>query len=98
MLLPSPGWILLHWDAIRWRMQQSWMQRLLGMRNPFAVFRSNNADSAEILLGRLLLTARSKSHSSRLEASRVLQTVEAYLSESEDVEVRALVKRYLSES
>jgi hypothetical protein len=98
MLLPSPGWILLHWDAIRWRMQQSWTQRLVGMSNPFAVFRSNSGDSAEIRLGRLLLAARSESHGSRLEHSRVLPTIEAYISESEDVEVRALVKRYLSES
>jgi hypothetical protein len=97
MLLPSPGWILLHWDAIRWRMQQNWMQRLLRMRNPFAVFRSNSADSAEIRLGRLLLAASTESHRPRLEESRVLQTIEAYISESEDVEVRALVKRYLSE-
>jgi hypothetical protein len=98
MLLPSPGWILLHWDAIRWRMQQSWIQRLLGMRSPFAVSRSNSGDSAEIRLGRLFLAARSESHSSRLEESRVLQTIEAYSSESEDVELRALVKRYLSEA
>ena len=98
MLLPSPGWILLHWDAIRWRMQQSWMQRLLGMRNPFAVFRSNSGNSPEIRLGRLLLAATSEPHRSRLEESRLLQTIEAYISESEDVEVRALVKRYLSES
>jgi hypothetical protein len=98
MLLPSTGWILLHWDAIRWRMQQSWMQRLLGMRNAFAVFRRNSRDSAEIRLGRLLLAATSESHRSLLEHSRVLQTIEASFSESEDVEVRALVKRYLSES
>jgi len=78
-------------------MQQSWMQRLLGMRNPFAVFRSNSGDSAEIRLGRLLLAAKSESHRSLLEHSRVLQTIEAYISESEDVEVRALVKLYLSE-
>jgi hypothetical protein len=98
MLLPSPGWILLHWDAIRWRMQQSWMQRLLGMRNAFADFRSNSGDCAEIRLGRLLVAARSESHRSRLEESTLLQTIEAYISESEDVEVRALVKRYLSEA
>ena len=98
MLLPSSGWILLYWDAIRWRMQQSWMQRLFGMRNPYAVFRSNNGDSAEIRLGRLPLAAWSEAHRSRLEESRVLQTIEAYIAESEDVEVRALVKRYLSEA
>jgi hypothetical protein len=79
-------------------MQQSWMQRLVGFRYLFAVFRSNSGDSAEIRLGRLLLAARSESHRSLLEDSRVLRTIEAYLCESEDVEVRTLVKRYLSES
>ena len=96
MLLPSPDWILLQWHVICWRMQQSWMQRLVGLRYLFAVFRSNSGDSAEIRLSRLLL-ARSESHPPHLEASSVLQTIEAYLSESEDVEVQALVKRYLSE-
>jgi hypothetical protein len=98
MLLPSSGWLPLQWDVIRWRMQQSWMQRFIGFRILFTVFRSDSGDSAEIRLGRLLLAARSESHRSLLEDSRVPQTIEAYLSESEDVEVRTLVKRYLSES